>query len=112
MSQDTLAGFIIQASRRRRTFLHPHLLVERVEEHYRLHRLPEAHLVGQDGVSALSPGEPQPVQALQLVRVQGSPGGVDVPRLVLELDGWLAMGVNRMCLLCKIPKVSGFKPKL
>lgn len=66
-----------------------HLFVERVKEHDRLHRLAEAHLVGQDGVGALSPGEPQPVQTLQLVRVQRPPGGVDVPRLVLELDGRL-----------------------
>lgn len=75
-----------------------HLLVERVKEHDCLHRLAEAHLIGQDGVGALSPGEPQPVQTLQLVRMQRSAGGVDVPRLVLELDGRLvspARGKNR-----------------
>lgn len=66
-----------------------HLFIERVKEHDCLHRLPEAHLISQDSVGALSPGEPQPVQTLQLVRVQRPPSGVDVPRLVFKLDGGL-----------------------
>lgn len=70
-------------------YLAAHLFIERVKEHDCLHRLPEAHLVSQDGVGALSPGEPQPVQTLQLVRVQRPPSSVDVPRLVFELDGGL-----------------------
>lgn len=39
----------------------PHLFIQRIEEDYCLHGLPEAHFISQDGVCALSPGEPQPV---------------------------------------------------
>lgn len=66
-----------------------HLLVEGVEEDGRLDRLSQAHLVGQDGVCALSPGEPQPVKTLQLVGVQRSAGAVQILWLTLKLDGRL-----------------------
>lgn len=66
-----------------------HLFIERVEEDGGLHRLSQTHLVGQDGVGALSPGEPQPVETLQLVGVQRPPGAVQVLRLTLELYGRL-----------------------
>lgn len=66
-----------------------HLFVERVEEDGGLDRLSQTHLVGQDGVGALSPGEPQPVEPLQLVGVQRPPRAVQVLRLTLELYGGL-----------------------
>ena len=47
-----------------------YLFVQGVEEDGGLDGLSQAHLVGQDGVCALSPGEPEPVQTLQLVQVQ------------------------------------------
>ena len=72
----------------------PYLFVEGVEEDGGLDRLAQAHLVGQDGVGALGPGEPQPVQPLQLVGVQRAPRGVDVPRLVLKLYGGLGGGAQ------------------
>ena len=50
-----------------------YLFEQRVEEDDGLDGFAEAHLVGQDGVGALSPGEPQPVQTLQLVQVQRAP---------------------------------------
>lgn len=61
------------------------LFVERVEEDGGLDCLSQTHLVSQDGVGALSPGEPQPVESLQLVGVQRPPGAVQVLRLTLEL---------------------------
>lgn len=66
-----------------------HLLIERVEEDGRLDRLTQTHLVGQDGVGALSPGEAQPVEPLQLVGVQRPPRAVQVLRLTLKLYGGL-----------------------
>lgn len=62
-----------------------HLFIQRVEEDGGLDRLSQTHLVGQDGVGALSPGEPQPVEPLQLVGVQRPPRAVQVLRLTLEL---------------------------
>ncbi len=62
-----------------------HLLIQRVEEDGGLHRLSQTHLVGEDGVGALSPGEAQPVESLQLVGVQRPPRAVQVLRLSLEL---------------------------
>lgn len=88
-----------------------HLFVERVKEHDCLHRLPEAHLIGQDGVGALSPGEPQPVQALQLVRVQRPPRGVDVPRLVFELDGGLVSEARGKVINKQKKQINGWKVK-
>lgn len=64
---------------------HTHLFIQRVEEDGGLDRLSQTHLVGQDGVGALSPGEPQPVEPLQLVGVQRPPRAVQVLRLTLEL---------------------------
>ena len=63
-----------------------HLLVQRVEEDNGLHGLAQPHLVSQDGVSALGPGEAQPVEALQLVRVQRATRRVNVPGLLVKLD--------------------------
>ena len=51
--------------------------------------LPQAHLVSQDGVGALRPGEPQPVQPLQLIGVQGAPSLSDAGRLLLILSDGL-----------------------
>lgn len=62
-----------------------HLLIERVEEDGSLDRLSQTHLVSQDGVGALSPGEPQPVESLQLVGVQRSPCAVQVLWLTVKL---------------------------
>lgn len=66
-----------------------YLFVERIEKDRCLHRLPQAHLISQDGVSALRPGEAQPVQALHLIGVQGSARGVQVFGLSLILHCWL-----------------------
>lgn len=73
------------------SIFHRYLFIERVEKHYCLYCLSETHLISQDGICSLSPGEPQPVQTLQLVWVQCSPSGVNVPWLVLKLDGWLVI---------------------
>lgn len=62
-----------------------HLFIERVQEDGRLNRLSQTHLVGQDGVGALSPGEPEPVETLQLVGVQRPPRAVQVLGLTVEL---------------------------
>lgn len=62
-----------------------HLFIQRVQEDGRLHRLSQTHLVGQDGVGALSPGEAQPVETLQLVGMQRPTCAVQVLRLTLEL---------------------------
>lgn len=62
-----------------------HLFIQRVQEDGRLHRLSQTHLVGQDGVGALSPGEAQPVEPLQLVGMQRPTCAVQVLRLALEL---------------------------
>ena len=47
--------------------------------------LAETHLVGEDGVGVVGPGEAQPVDALQLVGVQLPARVVQVPRLLLPL---------------------------
>lgn len=47
--------------------LDTHLLVEGVQEYNSLHGLPQPHFISKDCVSALGPGEPQPVQPFQLV---------------------------------------------
>lgn len=62
-----------------------HLFIQRVEEDGGLDRLSQTHLVSQDGVRALSPGESQPVESLQLVGVQRPPCAVQVLRLTLKL---------------------------
>lgn len=46
-----------------------HLFEKWIEEDDGLDGLSQPHLVRQDGVSALSPGKPKPVQALQLVQM-------------------------------------------
>jgi len=66
-----------------------YLFEERVEEDDGLDGLAEAHLVGQDGVCALSPGEPEPVQTLQLVQVQRPAGRRDKVGLLLVFYRWL-----------------------
>lgn len=69
-----------------------HLFIERVKEDGSLDRLSQTHLVGQDGVGALSPGEPQPVETLQLVGMQRTARAVQVLRLTLELYRRLRRG--------------------
>lgn len=66
-----------------------YLLIQRVEEYGSLYSLAQTHLVSQDGVGALSPREPQPVQPLQLVGMQGATGGLQVLWLPIKLDGRL-----------------------
>lgn len=68
---------------------HSHLLVEWVEKDDCLNCLAQTHLIGQDGVGGLSPGEPQPVQSLQLVGVQSAASAVQVIGLPIKLDGGL-----------------------
>lgn len=72
-----------------------HLFIQRVEENSRLHRLSQTHLIGQDGVGALSPGEPQPVKTLQLVGVQRPPGAVQVVWLTIKFNGRLQPEVRK-----------------
>lgn len=45
----------------------------------------QTHLICKDGVSALSPGEAQPVQTFQLVGMERAPCAVQVIWLTLEL---------------------------
>lgn len=66
-----------------------HLFIEGVQEDGGLDRLSQTHLVSQDGVGTLSPGEPQPVEPLKLVGVQRPPCAVQVLRLTFELYGRL-----------------------
>ena len=76
------------------------LFVQGVQEDGGLHCLSQAHLVGQDGVRGLRPGEPQPVQPLQLVGVQGAPRAVQVVWLPVKLDGGLERRRSRRLLNC------------
>ena len=62
------------------------LLVEGVEEGNGLDGLAQAHLVSQDGVGVLLPGEAQPVESLQLVRVQSAPRLSNAVWLLLVLS--------------------------
>ena len=61
-----------------------------------MNSLPEAHLVSKNSVGVLGPGEPQPVQALQLVGVEGAPCLSDTARLLLILTDRLGTG-ERIC---------------
>lgn len=72
-----------------------HLFIQRVEENSRLDRLSQTHLISQDGVGALSPGEPQPVKTLQLVWVQRPPGAVQVVWLTIKFNGRLQPEVRK-----------------
>jgi len=45
----------------------------------------QAHLICQDGVGALRPGKPKPVEALQLVQMQRAARRCDEVRLLLVL---------------------------
>ena len=78
------------------------LLEERVEEGDGLDGLPQAHLISQDGVGVLGPGEAQPVESLQLVGVQLAARCRDVIRLLLVLlsnglwgGGWVGVRLGR-----------------
>lgn len=66
-----------------------YLFKQGVEEDDGLDGFAQAHFVGQDGVGALSPGKPKPVQALQLVHVQRPTCRSDKVRLFLVLYGGL-----------------------
>lgn len=61
------------------------LLVERVEECNGLDGFTETHLVGKDGVYALTPRVTQPVQTLQLIRMQQHAGRLYKVRLFVIL---------------------------
>ena len=50
-----------------------YLIVENGQKGNSLYGLAESHLVGQDGVGALTPGETQPVEAFQLIGVKFAP---------------------------------------
>lgn len=63
-----------------------HLLEERVEKDNGLDGFSEAHLISQNGIGALSPGEAKPVETLQLVQVQRPARQRDKVRLLLILD--------------------------
>lgn len=63
-----------------------------IEEADGLDGLSQTHLVSEDGVGVLRPGEPQPVEPLQLVAMEGATGHGDELRLLLVLllglGGW------------------------
>lgn len=63
-----------------------HLLVQGIQEHDGLHRLPQPHLIGQDCISPLGPGKSQPVEPFQLVRMERASRSIDVPRLFVKLN--------------------------
>lgn len=66
------------------------LLVERVEECNGLDGFTKTHLVSKDGVYALTPRVTQPVQTLQLIRMQQHAGRLYKVRLfvILLLQIW------------------------
>ena len=78
-------SFHLHNSRLERHAAAADLLEERVEEGDGLDGLPQAHLISQDGVGVLGPGEAQPVESLQLVGVQLAARCRDVIRLLLVL---------------------------
>lgn len=80
-----------------------HLLVKTVKESNPLNSFPKTHLVCEDGVGALRPREPQPVQSLQLVRMEGPPTLVKVSRLLIQFppqQGFLR-GINFLLVFSK-----------
>lgn len=75
------------------------LLVERVEKGDGLDGLAQAHLVGEDGVGAVAPRVAQPVESLQLVRVQLQPALANVVGLLVVLFAQVRRGfVRRGCV--------------
>lgn len=66
-----------------------YLFEQRIEEDYGLNGFAQAHLICQDGIGALSPGEPEPVEALQLVHVQRPACSRHKVRLLVVLYRWL-----------------------
>lgn len=64
---------------------HTYLVIKWREERNGLNSLPKAHFIGQDSISVVSPGVPEPVETLQLVRVQGTACGFDVLRILWQL---------------------------
>lgn len=79
---------VVQQDNNRNKQLH-YLLKQRVEEYNGLDGLAQAHLICQDGVCALSPRKPQPVQTLQLVQMQRAARRRDKVRLLLVFYGRL-----------------------
>ena len=71
---------------------HTYLLDERVEEGDGLNRLTQPHLVSQDGVGLLGPGEPKPVETFKLVGMEGATCLADVAWLLLVLQRRLKEG--------------------
>ncbi len=71
-------------------------LVEGGEEGDRLDGLAEPHLVGEDRVDVIGPGEAQPVDALELVRVQRAARLRDVVRLLVPLLTQLQESTGRV----------------
>lgn len=61
------------------------LLVERIEECNGLYGFTQTHLVSKDGVYALTPRITQPVQTLQLIRMQQHAGRLYEVRLFVIL---------------------------
>ena len=66
--------------------MYTHLFDKRVEEGDSLYRLPQPHLIGQDGVCLLGPGESKPVETFQLVGVEGTTRLGDVAGLLFVLQ--------------------------
>ena len=60
-----------------------YLFDECVEETDGLDGFSQTHLVSENGVGALSPGEPEPVETLELVGVEGASRHCDVIRLFI-----------------------------
>lgn len=69
-----------------------HLFVQGVKEYNGLDSLAETHLVGKDSVRSLRPGKPQPVEALQLIRMQSPTCRINIPRLLVKFHRRLQKG--------------------
>ena len=69
------------------------LLHKAAQECNGLDGFPKPHLVGQDGVGVLCPGEPQPVESFQLVAMESATSCCDVRWLFLVLLLWLCVCV-------------------
>lgn len=62
-----------------------YLFIEWVEENSRLDSFSQTHLICKDCVSALSPGESQPIQTFKLVGMECAPCAVQVLWLTIKL---------------------------
>ena len=72
------------------------LFEEGVDEADSLNGLAQAHLICQDGVRVLGPGEAQPVQSLQLIRVQVPASLIDKLWLFIVTKNSLRKGGKEM----------------